>query len=222
MFTACKNLTLVPVSRWLEGLVNQSYFADNNVVTIHNGLNLYAFGRHKGESLEKKDYVLGVAAVWDERKGLNDFFHLRNLIDENCQIVLVGLNDKQIDSLPEGIKGIRRTHDVNELIQLYTGAKAFVNLTYSDNFPTVNLEALACGTPVITYDTGGSPEAVDDKTGVVVRQGNVAAVAKAIHDLKNNPLSSDECRHRAEELFDQEKCYLKYIDLYNRLLEKSH
>ena len=120
--------------------------------------------------------------------------------------------------LPTGIRGIQRTQNVNELAKLYSDSDVLINPTYADTFPTVNLEALACGTPVITYRTGGSPEAVDEKTGIVVEQGDIGALADAIRQMKESPLSSEACRKRAEEHFDKDKCFAKYIELYDELL----
>ena len=122
--------------------------------------------------------------------------------------------------LPVGIKGITRTSNLDEMVQLYSDTDVFVNPTYSDNFPTTNIEALACGTPVITYNTGGSPEAVDSKTGVVIEQGNINALADTIMNMRDYPLSSEDCRKRAEEKFDKERCFEEYIDLYNKLLNE--
>ena len=113
---------------------------------------------------------------------------------------------------------IQRTQNQHELSMLYSLADVYVNPTYADMFPTVNLEALACGTPVITYRTGGSPEAIDDKTGVVVEQGNVDALADAIRKMKKLPPSSTDCRKRAEAHFDKDKCFEKYIELYESLI----
>ena len=104
-------------------------------------------------------------------------------------------------------------------MRLYSESDVLINPTYADTFPTVNLEALACGTPVITYRTGGSPEAIDKKTGMVIEQGNVEALANAIILLKDHPLSSADCRKRAEDLFDKDKCFEKYIELYDSLIE---
>lgn len=98
-------------------------------------------------------------------------------------------------------------------------ADVIINPTYADTFPTVNLEALACGTPVITYRTGGSPEAVDDKTGFVVEQGDIDALADAVRKLKEHLLSSEACRKRAEEHFNKDKCFERYIELYESLLK---
>ena len=129
------------------------------------------------------------------------------------------LTKQQRDSLPNGIVGIERTNNVQELVELYSSAAVLINPTYADTFPTVNLEALACGTPVITYRTGGSPEAVDTKTGIVVPQGDVSAMADAIRSLKHNPLSPADCRARAEAHFNRNTCFEKYIQLYNDILK---
>ena len=146
-------------------------------------------------------------------------YKLRSILsDEDFEIIMVGLSANQMKKLPTGIRGIQRTQNVNELAKLYSDSDVFINPTYADTFPTVNLEALACGTPVITYRTGGSPEAVDEKTGIVVEQGNVGALAEAIRTIKESPLSSADCRKRAEEHFDKDKCFEKYIELYDELL----
>lgn len=148
-----------------------------------------------------------------------DIYKLRTMLPEDeYEITMVGLSAEQAKNLPKGIRGIQRTQNVQELAQLYSEADVLINPTYEDNFPTVNIEALACGTPVITYRTGGSPEAVDEKTGVVIDQGNVEALAEAIKQMRENPLSSTDCRKRAEELFDKDKCFEKYVELYEELL----
>ena len=122
--------------------------------------------------------------------------------------------------MPTGIQGITRTESVDELAALYSTADVFVNPTYSDNYPTTNLEAMACGTPVITYRTGGSPEAVTEDTGFVVEQGNIEALAEAINLVARNGKGfyGEACRHRAESFFDKEKTYKKYMKLYDQLL----
>ena len=216
------SLTFVPVSFWLGDLMRKSVQNHRLIKVIHNGIDINLF--KISSKLGNKDeyfHILGVAAVWSSRKGFDDFIHLRQLLPDRYKITLVGLSQKQISKLPTGICGISRTTNVQELVKLYNDADVFVNPTYSDNFPTTNIEALACGTPVITYNTGGSPEAIDEKTGIVVPQGDVYALAEAIKHMAVNPLSSDECRKRAEEHFDKEKCFSKYISLYEELLENK-
>lgn len=215
--TSIRNIVFVPVSEWLESLMKHSIQNNRPIITIHNGIDISLF-KPTPSGLSTKFRVLGVAAVWDARKGLNDFIKLRNMLTEDIEIILVGLTQKQIDLLPPGIHGICRTSCVEDLVKLYSDSNVFVNPTYSDNFPTTNLEALACGIPVITYNTGGSPEAIDEFTGVVVEQGNIKALANEILRMKYSPLSSVACRERAILLFNKDKCFRKYLNIYNKLI----
>lgn len=225
LLSRIKNLTFVPVSDWLGNALRQSHQKDRPIITIHNGIDVSLFhsalisnvGKDSHENIFR---IIGVAAIWDKRKGLDDFVTIRSMLSSDYEITLVGLTSEQVKSLPQGIKGITRTTNVQELLELYSDADVFVNPTYSDNFPTTNIEALACGTPVITYETGGSPEAIDDKTGVVIPQGDVTALANAIMQMKVNPLSPENCRKRAEEHFDKDKCFEEYISLYEQLLRQ--
>lgn len=226
LFSAIPNLTIVSVSKWLDAYVKESFLKSHKTCVIHNGIDISSFQPCGYERLQakyavrNKTVVLGVAGPWSERKGLSDFYELRHILPNDHIIILVGLNDKQISALPKGIIGVSRTESQRELAEYYSMADCFVNMTYADTFPTVNLESLACGTPVITYRTGGSPEAINEKTGIVVEQGNVQAMADAILSLREHPLSSEDCRKRAEMLFDKDKCFEKYIELYDSLLHK--
>lgn len=224
LFTNIKNLTIISVSNWLENLVKQSFFCNSKIITIHNGVDLTTFRPiNKSKlvqnlNLEQKKIILGVAAVWDERKGLEDFIQLSRILDDNFKIVLVGLNEKQINQIPPEIIGIPKTNNSTELAELYTAAMVFINPTYSDNFPTTNIEALACGTPVITYNTGGSPEAIDKETGYIIRQGDIHSLLKTISYLSDNPISSQVCRERAEKLYNKDNRFMEYIKLYEELI----
>lgn len=219
-----EQLTIVPVSNWLHGYVKDSFLQRSNIVTIHNGIDVTTFKQLEviGSNGPTKT-VLGVASVWTKAKGLDDFILLREMLPIDVEIKLVGLTKEQIASLPAGVIGIERTRCVEDLVKLYSGSEVFVNPTYADTFPTVNLEALACGTPVITYRTGGSPEAVTPETGIVVEQGNLEALKDAIMTVLRNGKEhySKACRQRAEEHFDKNKCFQQYIDLYNEILSNK-
>lgn len=222
LFTGCKNLTIVPVSDWMGNFVKESFLKDKRICVIKNGVDLNTFRSlvpHSSSELNRKFKILAVSSVWYPDKGELDIYKLRSMLpDDDYEITMVGLSAEQAKKLPSGIIGIQRTQNVQELVQLYSDADVLINPTYADTFPTVNLEALACGTPVITYRTGGSPEAIDNKTGFVVPQGDVAALANAIMNMKYNPLSSEACRKRAEDFFDKDKCFEQYVNLYNELL----
>lgn len=218
LIATCKNLHIVPVSKWLGGLVRQSMFKNLPIQVIQNGIDLSMFKPLPKQ--EGKFQIMGIANPWSKDKGLYDVYELRKMLPASeYDITLVGLSEKQLKALPEGISGIMRTSNQQELADLYAKSNVVINPTYADTFPTINLEALACGTPVITYRTGGSPEAIDEKTGMVVEQGNVNELVAAILKMKESPLSSSDCRKRAEEYFDKDKCFEKYIKLYDEILK---
>ena len=226
-FLSVPNLTLVPVSKWLEGDLRQSFLKDCRIQQIYNGIDINVFKPQTDTKaiMEKynipsgKRVLLGVASNW-WRKGFEDFLQLRSLLDDKYVIVLVGLDEKRMKSLPKGVIGIRRTENVTDLCGLYSLADAFLNLTLEDNMPTTNLEALACGTPVITYRTGGSPEAIDELTGNVVMQGNLVAVCKLVESVCNRgeTVYASACRQRVLDKFCSSKQFEKYYDLYCQLL----
>ena len=180
-FCGVKKMTLITPSKWLADLTRQSFLKEYSVEVVHNTIDTSIFKPMQSNFRERmglngKTMILGVANVWDHRKGLQDFQSLRRLLDarndktgQTCFIILVGLTDRQISSLPPGIIGIARTNSASELAEIYSAADWFFNPTHEDNYPTVNLEARACGCKVVTYDTGGSSETVEgyDKAWVL-------------------------------------------------------
>lgn len=227
LLASIPSLTIVPVSEWLGGNLLRSHLKNRPVQVIHNGIDIHTFSPQTGDVHERYGIpqglkiILGVAAVWDSRKGLDDFYALsERLSADEYSIVIVGRLTEKARVVADGchMVFVDRTQNALELAGLYSSASVFVNPTYNDNYPTTNLEALACGTPVITYRTGGSPEAIDEKTGFVVEPGNVEALADTIRKMKVSPLSSDDCRKRAEQYFDKDKCFEKYINLYDSLI----
>ena len=223
LFTYKDHIFLAPASIWLSDFVGESYFKGKNRDVFHNGINLNIFKPSKWKQTDKIK-IIGVSSIWNKAKGLEDFYKLHEILDTNkYDITLVGLNQEQKNNLPEGINGILRTNSAEELAELYSNANVFVNPTYADTFPTTNLEALACGTPVITYKTGGSPESITPNTGFVVEQGDIDGVINAIKEIESRGKQyyADACRKYAEENFDKDKCFEKYIELYNELLNST-
>lgn len=220
-------LTLVPVSDWLAAYLKDSFLRNAACQVIHNGIDLQAFRPCNPSALRArlglggKKVALGVALPWIPRKGLKDMLALSaSLPADQWQVVLVGLSPGQLAELPKVVLGVERTADVDELAQYYSLADVYVTTSYEDNFPSTNLEALACGTPVVTYATGGCPEAVDAATGRVVPQGDVAALAEAVRALDKARMTA-ACRARAERLFDRETCFGTYLHLYESLLSRK-
>lgn len=229
LFNGVKNLILITPSHWLHNLLKESFLKNYPAQVIHNGVNLDLFIKKSNEEIKKKfdipgDFViLGVASIWDRRKGLEDFIQLSKVIDKNETIVLVGLTKELLKGLPENVIGIERTENISELVALYNIAGVFVNPTWVDNFPTTNMEALACGTPVITYDTGGSVESIDDNTGFVVNKGDIQGLKLAIGIIKQKGKTyyNDHCRQRVELFFNEKERFTDYVELYKSMLERS-
>lgn len=220
IFGANQNIHIVTVSEWLAGLVRQSFLKEKDIRVINNGIDLNVFKPTpvKGDGCYR---VLGVSNLWSGVKGLPDIIRLRELLDrEKYEIVVVGVSKEQIADLPEGIVGIERTASAAELATYYSSANVFVNPTYADTFPTVNLEALACGTPVVTYKTGGSPESVDAKTGVVVEQGDVKAMAEAVQMIcdQGKDAYAESCREKAEQKYGKMDRYKEYLSVYKLVM----
>lgn len=163
IFSGVENMILITPSKWLKKEVEKSYLKDYPIEVINNGVDTNVFKPTPSNikqqyGIEDKKVILGVASVWDKRKGLDTFIELSKELDDQYQIVLIGLSKKQIEQLLKNIIGISRTENVQELVEWYSAADVYFNPTLEDNYPTTNLESIACGTPVITFNTGGSPE----------------------------------------------------------------
>lgn len=222
LFSGIDNLTIVTPSKWLASLVKQSFLNQYDVRVINNGIDLSVFKPRRSDfkkkyGCEDKTVLLGVAYGWGERKGLDVFLELSKRLDEKYQIVLVGTNSNIDKSLPQNIISINRTENQKELAEIYTAADLFVNPTREDTYPTVNIEALACGTPVLTFETGGSPEIPDNKCGFVVGKDDITSMLdKIVMICEESPFKRDDCVARASS-FDMYDRYKDYVELYREI-----
>ncbi len=227
IFNGVKDLSFVTPSKWLKDLLKDSYLSSYDSYVINNGLDLDTFKPvesdfRENHKLEDKFVMLMVSSEWTKRKGLEYVLELNENLKDDEKIVLVGLTDELKQSLPDSIIKITKTDNVQELAEIYSTADVLLNPTLEDNFPTTNLEALACGTPVITFNTGGSPEAVGINTGLVITQGSQTELRETINQIKDkgSAFYQQHCRNRAEEMYNRKERYQDYIDLYKRILQK--
>jgi len=225
IFMGVKNMVLVSPSEWLAGHLRNSFLSSYDIRVINNGVDLQKFRPVDSEEIRtkyglKKNYVLGVASIWSNRKGLSDFISLRKILEPEIEIVMVGLTKSQAKQLPSGMKSVSRTENTDELAAIYSGAKVFINPTHIDNFPSVNIEALACGTPVITYNTGGSPESVGIETGIVVEKSNIKELHNSIRLVINSKelYNPARCHDQALMKFSASERFGDYLNLYNKRL----
>jgi glycosyltransferase involved in cell wall biosynthesis len=215
-FTGVKNMTIVTPSQWLGELVKQSYLKEYPVQVIPNGIDLNVFRPTGEKNGDGKFTLLGVAYEWDARKGLDVFIELARRLPERFRIIMVGTDDAVDAKLPPNITSIHRTQNQQELAALYAQADLLVNPTREDNYPTVNMEALACGTPVLTFRTGGSPESVNEDCGMVIPCDDVDAMEAAILRLERHPLNPEDCVCQAQD-FDKMKRFAQYCSLYEKI-----
>lgn len=222
-FTGVENMTIVTPSQWLADLVKQSYLKEYPVKVIHNGIDLSVFKPTPSDFREKhgispeKKVLLGVAFGWGRRKGLDVFIELAKRLSNEYQIVLVGTDENTDKLLPENVISIHRTENQQQLAEIYTAADVFVNPTREENYPTVNMESLACGTPVITFTTGGSPEIPDVTCGSVVPVDDIDALeAEIVRVCTQRPYTREACLKRAQT-FDMNDRFEEYVKLYEEL-----
>ncbi len=219
------DLTVVAPSQWTAEMAKQSFFKDNPVKVIYNGVDVSVFQptpntfKDDYNAASDKKIVLGVAFGWGPRKGLDVMIELAKRLDsKRYQVVLVGTDDAVDQQLPAEILSIHRTQNQAELAQMYTAADVFVNPTREEVLGLTNIEANACGTPVVTFRTGGSPECIDASSGVVVEQDDVDGVEREIIRIcETHPFDSEACRERAKQ-FDKNDRFREYVKFYESII----
>lgn len=222
-FRQIPNLTIIAPSEWIRDIVKESFLKDRRVEVVHNGIDLSIFHPDRSKDIWEKYHVdpnkkilLGVANIWDKRKGLDDFHSLATTLSDEYHIVLVGLTKRQIRKLPDNITGIERTSDTEELVKIYSSADIFINPSVEESFSLVTVEAMACGTPVIVLDTSAVKELVDEISGLVLNKPRAQDYMKAIQTMERQNLQRYTVRARAER-FDKNRQMEEIIKLYKTI-----
>lgn len=222
LFTGVDVVCVTPC-KWLKGLLGQSFLSKYPCYVIYNGIDTDVF--HYTESnfkskmgLQTYRLILGVASEWTERKGLKDFVRLDAKIDHSrYKIILIGLTKKQLNTVPETIFAMERTNNVTELVEIYSAADIYFNPTYEDNFPTTNIEAIACGTKVITYKTGGAPEAIRTGCGYVVEKGDLDGSYRLMQEICESSEEHSKHVYKEDWTFSSKKMVKEYLSLYKTI-----
>lgn len=225
LFTAPENVTIVTVSDWLKGQVEQSFMSKYEVVRIYNGIDRKVFQPTQSNlkdrlGISDKFMMLGVSDIWSERKGLSYFMRLAQELKEDEALVMIGFKKEELSSLPKNIIALERTDNVQQLVEFYSAADVVLNPSFEETFGLVTAEALSCGTPVIVSNTTASPELVDKTCGRIVEKNDYEGFKRAIAEIKADPINKEACLKRAE-LFNKEKNYQLYIDLYEKIIGAS-
>lgn len=224
-FTGVKELILITPSCWMKNLVQASFLKEYPVKVIYNGIDLEIFRPQESDfrkrhGLVGKKVILGVAFGWGYRKGLDVFVELAQRLGEEYRIILVGVSKETREKLPKSILSVEFTNSREELAEIYSAADVFVNPTREENFPTTQLEALACGVPVITFRTGGATEGIDASCGIAVEKNDIEELVKILEGNLWEKLDKAACRRRAEQ-FEAEMAYQKYVELMQNFVEQE-
>lgn len=223
-FTGIGNMTIVTPSKWLAELAKESYLKGYPIEVINNGIDLDVFKPTPSNFRERygipaeKHIVLGVSFAWGYRKGLDCFVEMAEKLGEQYQIVLVGTDDEIDKNLPQNIISIHRTQNQKELAEIYSAADVFAMPTREENYPTVNMEAIACGTPVVTFNTGGSPEMLNEKVDRVVPVDDVNEMMSEIKNICTGV--GDKGRMNGLDRLSMKIKFREYITLYNMRCNK--
>lgn len=215
VFNMPELITIVTPSKWLANEVSQSFLADIPIKVIHNSVDLSKFKFRESNlrneyKLADKKVVLGVSNKWTKQKGYDEYIKLSKILNDQYVIALIGCTEKQSKNLPNNMLGVCRTNSIEELCEWYSIAEVFVNLTLEDNYPTVNLEAMACGTPIITYKTGGSTEMVENY-GYIVERYDLKKIKEIVEQTRFERIISTGNT-------DNSCMEAEYIDLYDEIL----
>ncbi|NWJ51806.1 MAG: glycosyltransferase [Bacteroidetes bacterium] len=227
-FTSIKRLTIVPVSNWLGNIIKKSFLNCYPIQVINNGVDCNIFVQNKTQKIREKYNVidkliiLGVSNTWEPRKRLSDFIELSKSLDNSSVIILVGLSSTQLKNLPKNIIGIPRTESVQELVDLYSAADIYLNLSIEETFGKTTAEALACGTPIIVYNATACPELVSPETGFIVEKGNIISLLESINIVRRAGREhfAFACRERALKLYNKNDRISDYINLYKSMMNK--
>lgn len=228
LFNSIEKLVIIPVSDWLNGLVMKSFLGSKKSIVIKNGIDLNIFKPSQSRERIAKEYdlkgnhiIIAVASVWSPRKGLSDILQIADSLGNDYSFIIIGARIKKSAIKLSNVKIIEKTENQERLAELYSAADLFINPTYEDTLPTTNIEALACGTPVLTYNTGGSPEIIDKDTGFVVEKGDIEGICNILKKftIKDKAAMAQKCRKRAERYFNKDERFMDYIKLYEKVLK---
>jgi putative colanic acid biosynthesis glycosyltransferase len=223
LFTGLSDMTIVTPSEWLAKKVKNSFLKEYKIEVIPNGIDLTFFRQiqsnfRKKNRLEDKFIILGVANNWISKKGFFDFLKLAESLRPDELIILVGVTKEQKKELPNNILGVTKTNSKSELAEIYSTSDIYINLTYEEVMGLTNVESMACGLPVITYDSGGSKECISNDTGWIAKKGDLQEIRRIISDIRDNDYSiyKNHCLLRAKDYYNKDRMVNDYLKLYHR------
>lgn len=226
LFTKPDKLAIVTVSNWLKSVTTQSFFSKYPVSVIYDGIDTDSFMYRPSDlkvklGIEGKYILMSAAANWSSSKGWDDYLKVASLLPNSYVIILIGVTSQQQKMLPKNIIGIQRVEGKEKLAEYYSIADVLLNLSYAETFGMTTAEAMACGTPGVSYNITACPELLTEDTGLIVEPGDIDGVLKAIEAIveKGRLSYSDACRRRVLENYNFKEVNNKYFEIYEQLLK---
>ena len=211
----------------MGNIAKESFNKNRDIRVIPDGIDTTIFSpKDNGEQLRQqhgltgKFVIMASGTVWLDYKGLPDYGKLRQKLPKDVAIILVGLSDADMERVPAGVIGIKRTKTQEELAEYYSMADCVMSLSRMESFGLTPVEGFACGTPAIVYNSTSLPELITPETGFVAKLGDIDDVVDKVMKLKaiGKPHYTEACRKIALERYSREVCFGKYLELYNELI----
>lgn len=223
LFGNIPRLAVVGVSDWILNEAKQAPVFKNARIfkKIYNWIDVEAFSPKNADDikaalgLENKKIVLSVASTWCKDKGIDVVFEIAKRLEDNVRYLIVG-NIGDI-KLPDNIIHIPATKSVLELSEYYSLADVFVQPSLEESFGKVCAESLACGTPVVCFDSTANPELVDEGCGAVVPKTDTNKMCAEIERILNNDKPTYSCRNSAINKFEKNKNLEEYYKLLKEI-----
>ena len=229
LYLNLQNVVMVGVSDWIKNEAAQSILSSFTITRIYNWVDCDVFKPYeKNNSLfvkyginPAKFIILGVCGRYSKWKGAESWKYLSKRIADDCQIVLVG--NMEAGNEITNVVHIPYVDSPASLARIYSLADVFCNLSEAESFGKTTAEALACGTPIVVYNTTACPELVGDGCGYVCNLNDYEDVFKKIMMIKKTGkrLFSDNCLKYARNSFSKDNI-LQFLSIYKSLINKNN
>lgn len=225
-FNGNSRLGVVGVSDWItqEAKTSPVFKHAKEITRIYNWIDMNIFYPRRTDTLKErlmlsdKQIILCVASAWDRNKGLDTIIYLSQRLEEHQRLIIIGDINEEVD-LKKRVMHLPTTSSMDMLAEYYSLADVFIQPSLEETFGKVSAEALACGTPVVCFDSTANPELVGADCGKLVKGGDNEELYMAINQVlkKGKEFYSNNCINFARSNFEKETNIKQYISLFERL-----
>lgn len=233
-YGSLNNMHIITVSDWMNSIARQSMLAGNEIHTIHNGVDMDIFRRMRADEMDcylpdevkeidnNKKIVLTAANAWYAAKGYDAIVNYSRRMPRDVVLICVGNCSKisnKLKSIKNRIIVLDRVSDPKTMAALFNRADLFFNPSRVESMSMVNVEAIACGTPVATSAVSGMPETVNKEVGTTFDPYNYDEMVEIINRQLTVPTADYAImREFIKTNFEKTKQNNKYLTLFEQLI----